>query len=176
MKSFETGLRDDILAANLRPILCDSTLTDEDLMRQVNELASHQEKRHSKLLTERRPAKVNSCGIGETAVASKKTVDESKQILAEIREIRSEVENLKLQQASRYREKAEEHRPSQPQDRTTFRYRGRGCQTCKKRGLGDKCQHCFVCGGYGHIASECVKNSPRNQGNEKRLPLRWDRE
>ena len=176
MKSFETGLRDDILAANLRPILRDSTLTDEDLMRQVNELASHQEERHSKLLTERRPAKVNSCGIGETAVASKKTVDESKQILAEIREIRSEVENLKLQQASRYREKAEEHRPSQPQNRTTFRYRGRGCQTCKKRGLGDKCQHCFACGGYGHIASECVKNSPRNQGNEKRLPLRWDRE
>ena len=45
MKSLETGLRDDILAANLRPILRDSTLRDKDLMRQVNELASHQEER-----------------------------------------------------------------------------------------------------------------------------------
>ena len=131
MKSFETGLRDDILAANLLPILCDSTLTNEDLMRQVNELASHQEERHSKLLTERRPAKVNSCGIGETVVASKKTVDESKQILAEIRETRSEVENLKLQQASRYREKAEEHRPSQPQNRTIFRYVGEAVRSVR---------------------------------------------
>ena len=51
-------------------------------MRQVNELASHQEERHSKLLTERRSAKVNSCGIEETTVASKKTVDQSMQILA----------------------------------------------------------------------------------------------
>lgn len=82
IKSFETGLRDDILAANLRPILRDSTLRDEDLMRQVNELASHQEERHSKLLTERQSAKVNSCGIEETTVASKKTVDQSMEILA----------------------------------------------------------------------------------------------
>ena len=145
-------------------------------MRQVNELASHQEERHSKLLTGKRSAKVNSCGIEERTVASKKIVDESKQILAEIREIRSEVENLKQQQASRYREEAGENRTSKPQNRTTFRYRGRGCQSCKKRGLGDKCQHCFACGGYGHIASECVKNSPQNKGNEKRLPLRWDRD
>jgi hypothetical protein len=33
MKSFETGLRDDILAANLRPLLRLPELTDEDLMK-----------------------------------------------------------------------------------------------------------------------------------------------
>ena len=33
MKSFETGLRNNILAANLRPILCASKLSDEDLMK-----------------------------------------------------------------------------------------------------------------------------------------------
>ena len=40
VKSFETGLRDDILASNLRPTLRTSELTDEEIMRQVNELAS----------------------------------------------------------------------------------------------------------------------------------------
>lgn len=35
MKFFETGLRDDILAANLRPILRTSGLTDEYLMKQA---------------------------------------------------------------------------------------------------------------------------------------------
>ena len=59
MKSFETGLRDDILAANLRPILRSSPLTDEDLMRHVNELASHQAERQNKLASERRLAKIN---------------------------------------------------------------------------------------------------------------------
>ncbi len=38
MKSFETGLRDDIIAANLRPLLRLPELTDEDLMKHVNEL------------------------------------------------------------------------------------------------------------------------------------------
>ena len=40
-KSFETGLRDDILASNLRATLRTSGITDEELMKQVNELASH---------------------------------------------------------------------------------------------------------------------------------------
>ena len=41
-KSFETGLRDDILASNLRATLRTPGLTDEELMKQVNELASQQ--------------------------------------------------------------------------------------------------------------------------------------
>ena len=57
MKSFETGLRDDILAANLRSILRLSELTAKDLMRHVSELASHQAERQSKLACERRSAK-----------------------------------------------------------------------------------------------------------------------
>ena len=46
MKSFETGLRDDILATNLRPILRTSGLIDEELMKHVNELATSK-KRYS---------------------------------------------------------------------------------------------------------------------------------
>ena len=52
LKSFETGLRDDILATNLRPILRASELSDEELMKQVNELASHQAERQNKLSTQ----------------------------------------------------------------------------------------------------------------------------
>ena len=33
IKSFETGLSDDILATNLRPILLNTGLSDEDLMK-----------------------------------------------------------------------------------------------------------------------------------------------
>ena len=98
MKSFETGLRDDILAANLRPILRHSTLTYEDL----SKVALRQEERYIKLLIKEQSAKANLCGIEETKVISKKIVDESKQILVKIREIRSKTESVKLQQASKY--------------------------------------------------------------------------
>ena len=176
IKSFETGLRDDILAANLRPILRSSPLTDEDLMRHVNELASHQEERQNKLASERRIAKINSCEVDE----SKKSVDSDQQILAEIREMRSEVEYLKRQQATRSDYVPKADRNESYNDRgppKITRFRGRGCQACKKRKLGATCRHCFACGELGHIASECEKNMPRqNQGNGRRLSQTWDRD
>ena len=42
LKSFETGLRDDMLVTNMRPSLRTRGLSDEDLMKTVNELASQQ--------------------------------------------------------------------------------------------------------------------------------------
>ena len=86
MKSFETGLRDDILAANLRPILRTSRLTDEELMKHVNELASHQAERQNKLACERRSAKVNICKADEVQIKQRRRVDDNNQILAEIRD------------------------------------------------------------------------------------------
>jgi len=49
LKAFETGLRDDMLATNLRPTLRLEDLSDEDLMKQVNDLAAHQAERSDKL-------------------------------------------------------------------------------------------------------------------------------
>ncbi|CAB3994233.1 Retrovirus-related Pol poly from transposon [Paramuricea clavata] len=163
IKSFETGLRDDVLAASLRQILRSPTLTDEDLMRPVNELASDHAERQSKLSSERRFAKVNSCEVEPAEATTKKDMDANKQILAEIREIRSEVESLKRQQACQNSGNGKEDRRGSYTSRgptKSSRHRGRGCEACKKRGLGDSCRHCFACGEYGHIASECEKNNP----------------
>jgi hypothetical protein len=149
IKSFETGLRDDVLAASLRQILRSPTLTDEDLMRHVNELASDHAERQSKLSSERRFAKVNSCEVEPAEATTKKDIDANKQILAEIREIRSEVESLKRQQACQNSGNGKEDRRGSYTSRgptKSSRHRGRGCEACKKRGLGDSCRHCFACG------------------------------
>ena len=45
VKSFETGLRDDIVASNSRTTHRTPGLTDEELMKQVNELASQNDER-----------------------------------------------------------------------------------------------------------------------------------
>jgi hypothetical protein len=139
IKSFETGLRDDVLPASLRQILRSSTLTDEDLMRHVNELASDHAERQSKLSSGRRFAIVNSC----------------------------EVDPGRNDHKERYR-REQANFGGNTRDKI-------GCEACKKRVLGDSCRHCFACGEYGHIASECEKNKPGTQGNEKRLSRTWDR-
>ena len=69
VKSFETGLHDDILASSLRVTLHNPGLTDEELMKQVNELASQQAERKTKLATERQKVtKVNACEISKVEV------------------------------------------------------------------------------------------------------------
>ena len=99
MKSFETGLRDDILASNLRATLCTPGLTDEELMKQVNELASQKAERNTKLATKRqKTTKVNACVVSKEGGEQKTrspSVDRSQQILSEIRRMKSEINDLK---------------------------------------------------------------------------------
>ena len=182
VKSFETGLRDDILASNLRATLRTPGLTDEELMRQVNELASQQAERNTKLATERQKAtKVNACEIpkveGEQKTRSL-SADGSQQILSEIRQMKSEINELKG------RVNAQGGQAARPDwGRSPLRGRGSGyqprypswgCQSCKERGRGEECDHCFACGSSGHIARECIRNRNRGsrQGNGQQLSRR----
>ena len=93
-------------------------------------------------------------------------------ILAEIREIKSDLQSLKKQgnNANANREVSSGGRKF-PRE---TRYGGRGCSTCKEQKIGGTYQHCFACGEFGHIVSECAKNL-KGQGNEYRQPHRWDR-
>ena len=49
LKAFESGLRDENLVANLRPFLRKSGITDDELMRSVNELATKNAERKAKI-------------------------------------------------------------------------------------------------------------------------------
>ena len=61
LKAFETGLRDENLVTNLRPFLRQDNITDEELMRNVNDLATKQAERKAKVAPERqRAAKANA--------------------------------------------------------------------------------------------------------------------
>ncbi|KAK3720024.1 hypothetical protein QZH41_005169 [Actinostola sp. cb2023] len=191
LKSFETGLRDDILATNLRPMLRTQNLTDEELMKSVNEMASHQIERKNKLATERqKTARVNVCvseGGQKNVEHPKKTDassdDVSRKLLAEIKQMRSELSNLKVQvdatNVSNAQGYSEQTRPFRGRGRGRGRpynqqRRAWGCSYCKERGTAESCRHCFACGGDNHLAYNCPQTTP-DQGNDGRLPPR-DRE
>ena len=104
-KSFEMGLRDDMLASNLRATFRTPGFTDEELMKQVNELASQQAERNTKLAREhQKTTKVNFCEVkvnfcevpkGEGEPRTKNPDgDGSQKILSEICQMKSAINDL----------------------------------------------------------------------------------
>ena len=132
LKAFETGLRDDILATNLRPILHKNDLSDEELMRQVNELASNQAERLTKIGGDRQKAavKANFTNFEPSQAKANKTTSReetqsSEKLLAEIREIKTDVSELK-QYVNRLRNDYRRKHGSSGGPRFSGQSRGRG--------------------------------------------------
>ena len=162
------------LVTNLRPILQTPDISDEDLMKHVNELASNQAERQSKL--ERKSAKVNSTTVteGQRASKPKENPKPNDELLVEIREIKSDLAMLKQQNNSNFAAPS-----SWPRDRSPNRGRGhghswgsaprmrRGCPNCQSTGQSYSCEHCFACGSPDHNKNDCP--SFQQQGNGSRL-------
>ena len=182
LKSLETGLRDDILVTNLRPILRTPDISDEDLMKHVNELTSNQAERQSKL--EQKSAKVNSTKVieGQRASKIKENPKPNDELLTEIREIKSDLAMLKQQNNFNFVAPS-----SWPRDRNLNRGRGRGlnrgrgrgrgrsrgsaprmyrgCPNCQSTGQSYSCKHCFKCGSPDHYKSDCPSFQQQGNGN-----------
>ncbi len=100
LKTFETGLRDETILVNIRPLLRAKNLTDEELMRLVNDLSAMQAQRKLKIGTQ---AKVSSVSDSQGAAqsetqASKTDNNQLGRAFAEIKELRVELAALKMKQ------------------------------------------------------------------------------
>ena len=148
IKSLETGLRDEALVTNLRPTLQGTEVSDESLMRIVNDLASKQAERKLKMASaagQQRTLKVNLAQTEaektdhavtkcKPKTGSHQTVNEK--LLAEIQEIKTDINHLKdqvheKQQTNRYRKPP---RMSRSRGRPTI---PRGCKQCQSQGNPD---------------------------------------
>ena len=149
-------------------------ISDEDLMKHVNELASNQAERQSKL--EQKSAIVISTKVieGQRASKPKENPKPNDELLTEIREIKSDLAMLKQQNNSNF-----VARSSWPRGRSLNRGRGRGrcrgsaprmyrgCPNCQSTGQSYSCEHCFKCGSSDHYKSDCP--SFQQEGNGIRL-------
>ena len=178
IKSLETGLRDDILVTNLRSILRTLDILDEDLMKHVNELASNQAERQSKL--QQKSVKVNSTKVteGQRTSKPKENPKPNDELLAEIREIKSDLAMLKQQNNSNFVAPS-----SCPRGRSLNRGRGRGrghgcargqgsarrmyrgCPNCQSTGQSYSCEHCFKCESPDHYKSDSPSFQQQGNGN-----------
>ena len=181
LKSFETGLRDENLVTNLRPLLRQDNISDEVLMQTVNELATKEAARKVKVgfAPERQKAvKVSAAAIDMGKGHKQKEgnqnptpVVDSKILLDEVKELKSSVASLQ-QQLENTRQPRKiaprfQHRGRGRGRGQTQYQRPRGCQTCRSKGIGYSCAHCFKCGGSDHFIAECSSSSA--QGNPQRL-------
>ncbi len=197
LKTVETGLRDESLITNLRPILKTSGVTDEELMKNINELTTTQAERKAKgnLSTDRQkiaaaqaeflvtnPEKDKPPKIQQTQKAEKvqnSTTNLQQQLEAQVQELKSELASLRrsFQGPSRYQPETPTLGPRFQNYRGRGRGRGRGqfqtrfqqygCRACQAGGFGNTCQHCFKCGNIGHVRSQCPTNE--QPGNANRL-------
>ena len=101
LKAFESGLRDENLVTNLRPFLRASPVTDDELMRTVNELATKHAERKAKLgvATERNKiAKAQAITV-EKEKGDIQTPNVAKQLENETCKLSAEIQSLKTQLA-----------------------------------------------------------------------------
>ena len=190
LKTVETGLRDETLTTNLRPLLKQSGITDEELMQSINELATTQAERKAKgnLSSERQRIAAAHAAVADTDGDTEKALkahkiqrqidDNSKQLQAEVKQLKSELESLKrgLLENNQYQPQPAYNSNVLGPRFQSYRGRGRGqrqfqsryqqygCRACKERGSGSTCQHCFRCGEVGHVRSEC-RQLVQQQGN-----------
>ena len=187
LKAFESGLRDENLVTNLRPFLRKSDITDDELMRSVNDFATKQSERKAKIgaASERTKAakaqaitveneKQNKQSPNIPRENSKVVESETSKLSAEIQYLKSQLAEIKQQANNSARGNLAPRFSNRARGRWRNRYSGPPrysrlacCRTCHSNGTTEQCDHCFQCGEHGHFRSQCPHF--RNQGNLPRL-------
>ncbi|PIK60836.1 hypothetical protein BSL78_02236 [Apostichopus japonicus] len=138
--------------SNSRSLLKSDKVTDEEILEKVSKVAKQEQERQGKLKT--RVHSVQSTENADTTLEAPKTELKNKiqpqkgKLYDEVVELRSEVKALKAVLAER------DIRDRKPRSGEFVR-RPRGCESCRSEGIGDRCRHCFKCGGINHFARGC---------------------
>ena len=174
LHSLETGLADETIRATIRPLTQNPSVADEDLIEAMSfAMSAETERRHNfGLSSKTKPVKVSTVeeGVDARGKKNQELLATLKAVQADLATVQSEVKTLRSTVTA----------SSKPP--TGFNHNGNrveprqvGCRVCREKGEGDKCSHCYLCGGLNHIARYCRTKFNNQQGNGRRLPPR-DRE
>ena len=171
LHALETGLADETIRAKVRPLTQDPQVADEDLIEVMSLAISAETERSNKfsLTSKGKSAKKEQ---QKEQQKDQHILATLKAVQADLASVRSEVETLR---ETAIRQKADSTRPARPGNGVTMGARSPGCQECRRKREGDRCPHCYLCGGLNHIARYCQTKYRSPPGNAPRLPPR-DRE
>lgn len=147
-RSFQTGLRSDVIRTDIKAALEGPGVDDEDLIQTLSVISLREEERSNKI-TPKKTVKVSAVESASCAEPVKKPVKEGT-LSVEVRELRAEIEALK-----------KELTPSRQKEKS----RGvRGCRACREANLRT-CDHCWRCGSADHYPARC-RHRPLGNGTE----------
>ena len=161
----------------MRPSLRMRGITDEDLMRLVNEMATVQAERKMKIGSSAARVHMLSTQPEARTPALEQSPQETQlqHAFAASKEIKSQLSELKQNQV---KVTPQAEMPSQSTRSQTLTGNkqsyplSRKCFCCRDNGTTGRCLHCFSCGAYGHIKADCRK---KDSGNGARLLPRDDK-
>ena len=180
LHALETGLADETIHAKIRPLTQNPKVADEDLIGAMSLAISVEAERSNKFsfTSKGKSAKVLTVE-GAVEANTKKESQKDSQVLATLKAVQAELATVKSE-VKTLREVASNQKAD-----TTARSptgmgvragaRQLGCQECRRKREGDRCPHCYLCGGLNHIARYCQTRNRSYPGNASRLPPR-DRE
>ena len=180
LHALETGLADETIRAKVRPLTQNPEVVDEDLVEVMSLAISAETERSNKFSLTSKGKSAKVCTVESPAdTSTKKDQQKDQHILATLKavqadlaSVRSEVETLRETTIS---QKADSIRPARLGNGVTIGGGSPGCQECRRKKEGDRCPHCYLCGGPNHIARYCQAKYRSHPGNASRLPPR-DRE
>ena len=172
-------MADETICAKVpvRPLTQGPQVADEVLIEAMSLAISAEIKRSNKfsLASKRKSAKVYT---EESSVdtSTKKEQQKGQHILATLKSMQADLASVgsevKTLRETAISQKADSTRPARPGNRMTMGARSPGCQECRRKREGDRCPHCYLCGGPNHIAWYCQTKYRSHLGNAPRLPRR----
>lgn len=175
LRSVGTGLLNDNIKFQLKPLLDNPDVTDEALIERLNDAANLETERLNKfkrnnnkvpkineLLTPDEPRssqQTTSAPVKENT----KTARAPPEVHALVAELKAEVAEVKEMVLASLN--ASKSQPPKKLPDNARAQRRRGCRTCQSNGEGDSCAHCFKCGQSGHISRGC-RAARLVQGND----------
>ncbi|CAB4033447.1 Hypothetical predicted protein [Paramuricea clavata] len=167
LRTVETGLQDENVRVRVRGYLRNPTISDEELILQVNNAVSTENERVRKLRNQNRPKLAQVYQVAEKAESQDKILKTLEALKVEVAQVKSQLKdiNQEIEQARL------PNSPAPVDTRNQRRNTPPKCLQCQTSG-NDKCSHCFICGSDNHFAIGCRQNRGKNTLNSRRLPLR----
>ena len=163
-----TAFSDDNIKSDMKTFLSDKTVSNETLFEQLNTAINPVNERKKKLQSSSRTARINEITSNDVSQSNNKPEKPEKEnpFVNEIREMKSEIvaairgsvvnkSSSSISEVKAY-QKPNRLKPKGGQSRRPMREFS--CESCRSKGKGNECDHCFRSGSTEHYQAGCKKH------------------